>query len=115
MTIHRDGLYCVTLYYIGQHCIAMVYNVDSTLQCPLQLRGLQVVGAHEWSTTILVDKSPYIVIRMVMMIMIKSMVVMMMMIRKMMMTMQIMRMMMMIIQATSGSKLILTSHKLQRR
>ena len=113
MTIHRDGLYCVTLYYIGQHCIAMVYNVDSTLQCPLQLRGLQVVGAHEWSTTILVDKSPYIVIRMVMMI--KSMVVMMMMIRKMMMTMQIMRMMMMIIQATSGSKLILTSHKLQRR
>ena len=22
----------------------MVYNVDSTLQCPLQLRGLQVVG-----------------------------------------------------------------------
>ena len=68
MTIHRDGLYCVTLYYIGQHCIAMVYNVDSTLQCPLQLRGLQVVGAHEWSTTILVDKSPYIVIRMVMMI-----------------------------------------------
>ena len=69
MTIHRDGLYCVTLYYIGQHCIAMVYNVDSTLQWPLQLRGLQVVGAHEWSTTILVVKSPYIVIRMVMMIM----------------------------------------------